>query len=101
MKTISKPVINRLPVSELDEFACRQLDRVSSCQLFLALWRVRNVSLMWYLHFPFSSGHMDLDGFEDGVGVGNEFDQPRKMNECLSLWRGPTVRAGYLHRRLQ
>jgi hypothetical protein len=29
VKTISKPVINRLPVGQIDEFACRQLDRVS------------------------------------------------------------------------
>ncbi|KAH8103913.1 transcription factor Opi1-domain-containing protein [Cristinia sonorae] len=29
VKTISKPVIDRLPVNQLDEFACRQLDRVS------------------------------------------------------------------------
>ena len=31
VKTISRPVINRLPVdvNQLDEFACRQLDRVS------------------------------------------------------------------------
>ena len=31
MKTISRPVINRLPVdvNQLDEFACRQLDKVS------------------------------------------------------------------------
>ena len=28
VKTISRPVIGRLPVSQLDEFACRQLDRV-------------------------------------------------------------------------
>ena len=30
MKTISRPVINRLPVNvnQLDEFACGQLDRV-------------------------------------------------------------------------
>ncbi|XP_006462256.1 hypothetical protein AGABI2DRAFT_119115 [Agaricus bisporus var. bisporus H97] len=28
VKTISKPVINRLPVNQLDEFACRQLDRL-------------------------------------------------------------------------
>ena len=34
MITISRPVINRLPVdvNQLDEFACRQLDRV---RLFL------------------------------------------------------------------
>ena len=31
MKTISKPVIDRLPVNQIDEFACRQLDRVSYC----------------------------------------------------------------------
>ncbi|KAH8111063.1 Opi1-domain-containing protein [Phellopilus nigrolimitatus] len=27
VKSISKPVINRLPVNQLDEFACRQLDK--------------------------------------------------------------------------
>ncbi|KAF5362356.1 hypothetical protein D9756_002796 [Leucocoprinus leucothites] len=27
VKTISKPVINRLPVNQIDEFACRQLDK--------------------------------------------------------------------------
>lgn len=27
MKTISRPVIDRLPVNQLDEFACRQLDK--------------------------------------------------------------------------
>jgi len=29
VKTISRPVMDRLPVNQLDEFACRQLDRVS------------------------------------------------------------------------
>lgn len=29
VKSISRPVIDRLPVNQLDEFACRQLDRVS------------------------------------------------------------------------
>ncbi len=28
MKSISRPVIDRLPVNQLDDFACRQLDRV-------------------------------------------------------------------------
>lgn len=28
VKSISRPVIDRLPVTSLDEFACRQLDRV-------------------------------------------------------------------------
>jgi len=28
VKSISRPVIERLPVEQLDEFACRQLDRV-------------------------------------------------------------------------
>ncbi|GJJ11484.1 hypothetical protein Clacol_005717 [Clathrus columnatus] len=28
VKTISRPVINRLPVNQLDEFACRQLDKI-------------------------------------------------------------------------
>lgn len=30
VKTISRPVIDRLPVDQLDEFACRQLDRLDS-----------------------------------------------------------------------
>ena len=30
VKTISRPVMDRLPVNQLDEFACRQLDRVRS-----------------------------------------------------------------------
>ncbi|KAI0698330.1 transcription factor Opi1-domain-containing protein [Cytidiella melzeri] len=30
VKTISRPVIGRLPVNQLDEFACRQLDRIDS-----------------------------------------------------------------------
>ena len=39
VKTISRPVINRLPVdvNQLDEFACRQLDRV--CR-FLPLFEI-------------------------------------------------------------
>lgn len=32
MKSISRPVIDRLPVGQLDDFACRQLDRVSPRQ---------------------------------------------------------------------
>lgn len=30
MKTISRPVIDRLPVNQLDEFACRQLDKLDT-----------------------------------------------------------------------
>ncbi|TCD69107.1 hypothetical protein EIP91_008749 [Steccherinum ochraceum] len=30
VKSISRPVIDRLPVNQLDEFACRQLDRLGS-----------------------------------------------------------------------
>ncbi|KAK7687693.1 hypothetical protein QCA50_008909 [Cerrena zonata] len=30
VKSISRPVIDRLPVNQLDEFACRQLDRLES-----------------------------------------------------------------------
>jgi len=34
VKSISRPVIDRLPVTSLDEFACRQLDRVrATCLL--------------------------------------------------------------------
>ncbi len=34
VKSISRPVIERLPVNQLDEFACRQLDRVFFTCLF-------------------------------------------------------------------
>lgn len=34
VKTISKPVIDRLPVNQIDEFACRQLDKVSFPHFF-------------------------------------------------------------------
>lgn len=39
VKTISRPVIGRLPVGQLDDFACRQLDRVraSDCRLPLLI----------------------------------------------------------------
>lgn len=30
VRSISRPVIDRLPVNQLDDFACRQLDRVSN-----------------------------------------------------------------------
>ena len=33
MKSISRPVFDRLPVGQLDDFACRQLDRVSALSL--------------------------------------------------------------------
>ena len=33
VKSISRPVIDRLPVTSLDEFACRQLDRVRAIRL--------------------------------------------------------------------
>ncbi|KAE9399920.1 hypothetical protein BT96DRAFT_939078 [Gymnopus androsaceus JB14] len=35
VKTISRPVIERLPTGQLDDFACRQLDRFASRTLFL------------------------------------------------------------------
>jgi hypothetical protein len=34
VKSISRPVIDRLPVTSLDEFACQQLDRVRSILLY-------------------------------------------------------------------
>lgn len=37
VKSISKPVINRLPVNQLDEFACRQLDRVRKNALLVLI----------------------------------------------------------------
>lgn len=40
MKTISRPVIDRLPVGQLDEFACRQLDRVRVLPLSISTVRV-------------------------------------------------------------
>lgn len=40
VKTISKPVINRLPVNQIDDFACRQLDKVSSSPFFTILFKI-------------------------------------------------------------
>jgi hypothetical protein len=37
VKSISRPVIDRLPVTSLEEFACRQLDRVRSVFPVLSL----------------------------------------------------------------
>ena len=47
MKTISRPVINRLPVdvNQLDEFACRQLDRVSRSFLKLFFFFFRSATI--------------------------------------------------------
>ena len=48
VKTISRPVINRLPVdvNQLDEFACRQLDRVCdfASSLFFHSATIANIS---------------------------------------------------------
>lgn len=51
VKTISRPVIDRLPVNQLDEFACRQLDRVrhirsslpvrARCSCFFLVWELQ------------------------------------------------------------
>ena len=51
VKTISRPVINRLPVdvNQLDEFACRQLDRV--CMSFgHDAWNLAHVILESSFH---------------------------------------------------
>ena len=52
VKTISRPVINRLPVdvNQLDEFACRQLDRVchSSWSFFFALHLLPFQKKIWW-----------------------------------------------------
>ncbi|KAF9072349.1 hypothetical protein BDP27DRAFT_428035 [Rhodocollybia butyracea] len=38
VKTISRPVIDRLPTGQLDDFACRQLDRVSCVPCCLIIY---------------------------------------------------------------
>jgi hypothetical protein len=50
VKSISRPVIDRLPVTSLEEFACRQLDRVrsvlfslTSLSLFVCLFIVMSL----------------------------------------------------------
>jgi hypothetical protein len=45
VKTISRPVIDRLPINQLDQFACRQLDKV--CALFLAVTSLIALILSW------------------------------------------------------
>ena len=44
MKSISRPVIDRLPVGQLDEFACRQLDRVCALSLYINTMRFHELS---------------------------------------------------------
>ena len=56
VKSISKPVIDRLPVNQLDEFACRQLDRVSDLNSFVweqISWTVYPHTFLFYA-FSFS-----------------------------------------------
>lgn len=50
VKTISRPVINRLPVdvNQLDEFACRQLDRV--CHV-VRPWRLESCTRDFAVEF--------------------------------------------------
>lgn len=57
VKSISKPVIDRLPVNQLDEFACRQLDRVSDLNSFVweqISWTVTRTPF-YSTPFPFLS----------------------------------------------
>jgi len=53
MKSISRPVIDRLPVNSLDEFACRQLDRVRNFPflIFVFLCRFYFIFLVLSLFF--------------------------------------------------
>lgn len=91
MKSISKPVINRLPVSELDEFACRQLDRVRSIIL--------NTRFSLVLTFLDSWSRMaDLVGPEDAVEVMKEFDLVQRPSACRYLGRDLRVQGRVLHR---
>ena len=46
VKSISRPVIDRLPVTSLDEFACRQLDRVRAICL-LSVFYSSSLSLLF------------------------------------------------------
>ena len=41
VKTISRPVIDRLPVGQIDDFASRQLDRVSTLAVLWTLFSFR------------------------------------------------------------
>ena len=55
VKTISRPVMDRLPVNQLDEFACRQLDRVR-VSAFLLLLRFHSfANLSGYLALALAS----------------------------------------------
>jgi hypothetical protein len=53
VKSISRPVIDRLPVTSLEEFACRQLDRVRSVFPVLCLLFPLFVYLFVLSHVPF------------------------------------------------
>ena len=60
MKTISRPVIDRLPVGQLDDFASRQLDRVSAATLFLLSGLRVFVFICYGASCPLSLPHISL-----------------------------------------
>ena len=51
MKSISRPVIDRLPVTSLDEFACQQLDRVRSYSILSLFFLISLFFVFICLHF--------------------------------------------------
>ncbi len=58
VKSISRPVIDRLPVTSLEELVCRQLDRVRSvpvlCLLFSLFFVLCHVSFNLVLMLSFA-----------------------------------------------
>ena len=64
MKSISRPVIDRLPVNQLDNFACRQLDKVSPPPPLFSLSLRRSPLALFRLPQPivrpYGTGHLAL-----------------------------------------
>lgn len=52
VKSISRPVIDRLPVTSLDEFACRQLDRVRAIRLLSVFYSSLSLLFLFVTFAP-------------------------------------------------
>lgn len=52
VKSISRPVIDRLPVNSLDEFACRQLDRVRAIRLISVFYSSLSLLFLFVTFAP-------------------------------------------------
>ena len=91
VKNISRPVIDRLPVdvNQLDEFACRQLDRVCLVRLASLYRHTLHFQLERYRRASTSDDRMLVDDLlSQSPDAG---DPPHDISRLLSLTREPSL----------